>query len=41
MPTREAIEDIFAEIRELITRGTREDHKTLASADALDEVPGA
>ncbi len=29
LPTREAIEEILAEIRLMITAGTREDHKTL------------
>ena len=31
MPTRVEIEEILAEIRELITSGTREDHKTVTS----------
>ncbi len=31
MPPRGEIEEILAEIRELITGGTREDHKTLTS----------
>ena len=31
VPTREEIEENLAEIREMITSGTREDHKTLAS----------
>jgi site-specific DNA recombinase len=31
MPTRDEIDDILAEIRDLITTGTREDHKTLTS----------
>jgi hypothetical protein len=32
VPTRQEIEDVLAEIREMITSGTREDHKTLTSA---------
>ena len=31
-PTREEIEEILAEIRGMITKGTREDHKTLTQA---------
>jgi hypothetical protein len=31
MPTRDEVEEILAEIRELIRSGTPEDHKTLTS----------